>query len=356
MMDVVHETEEASSMHDLPSRDMFQFQSRLNSHHIPLFSTHHRTVDPPSYSQDNHDNEDRDQSHSTSCFPVHQNRDGLPSFSGPKLQLELTSDGEIDGPDRVEFKMQLGVLAQNSYRFPLIYTSFDKMPQHVIGDRWDEIKKNTTLTDEAKRDVIKDFNGKWRQRKYEVKKKNFTPYGDDEEMLKELSQDLVPPKQWEYMLEYWKLDATKVACQLNEKMREKDEQMWEEMEQMRKEIEEMREEREQTKGLLEQLTKKLTQTQAQMTQEVVENAMSYFGLGNFPIALFGPSITPFQPSATSFRPSASSFRPTKVPLRPFDMRQVLDSSSTDRASSTRGASSTMGVGASRSSNDSVRST
>ncbi|KAG8372757.1 hypothetical protein BUALT_Bualt12G0100000 [Buddleja alternifolia] len=118
----------------------------------------------------------------------------------------------------------------------------------------------------------------------------------------------------------------------------------------------MREEREQTKGLLQQLTKKLTQTQAEMTQEEAENVMSYFGLGNFPIAPFGPSITPFQPSATSFRPSASSLRPTKMPLRPFDMRQVLDSSSTDRAYSTRGASSTMVVGASTSSNGSVRST
>ncbi|KAG8388597.1 hypothetical protein BUALT_Bualt02G0142100 [Buddleja alternifolia] len=125
---------------------------------------------------------------------------------------------------------------------------------------------------------------------------------------------------------------------------------------MREEREQMRKEIRETKGLLEQLTKKLTQTQAEMTQEVAENVMSYFGLGNFPVAPFGPSITPFQPSATSFRPSTSSFRPTKVPLRPFDMRQVLDSSSTDRASSTRGASSIMRVGASTSSNDSVRST
>ncbi|KAG8386915.1 hypothetical protein BUALT_Bualt03G0198500 [Buddleja alternifolia] len=58
-----------------------------------------------------------------------------------------------------------------------------------------DIIQNTILTDEAKRDAIKDFNGKWRQGKYEVKKKNFSPYEDDEEMLKELSQDLVPPEQ-----------------------------------------------------------------------------------------------------------------------------------------------------------------
>ncbi|KAG8390913.1 hypothetical protein BUALT_Bualt01G0133000 [Buddleja alternifolia] len=82
MMDVVHETEEASSMHDITSRDWFQFRSRLDSHHIPLFLTHHMTVNSPSYSEDNHDNEDRDHSHSTSRFLVHQNRADLPYFSG----------------------------------------------------------------------------------------------------------------------------------------------------------------------------------------------------------------------------------------------------------------------------------
>ncbi|KAG8386578.1 hypothetical protein BUALT_Bualt03G0162900 [Buddleja alternifolia] len=62
------------------------------------------------------------------------------------------------------------------------------------------MQENTTLTDEAKHDVIKESNVKWEQGKY-VKKKNSRPYEDDEEMLKELSQDLVPPEQWEYMLE-----------------------------------------------------------------------------------------------------------------------------------------------------------
>ncbi|KAG8363381.1 hypothetical protein BUALT_Bualt19G0016500 [Buddleja alternifolia] len=117
--------------------------------------------------------------------------------------------------------------------------------------------------------------------------------------------------------------------EVNEKMREKDEQMREEREQMRKEMENMREERERTKGLIEQLTKKLTQMRAEMTQEVVEDVMSYFGLGHFPITPFGPSITPvgplatpFQPPCTSVRPSASSFCPTTVPCRPFEMRKI----------------------------------
>ncbi|KAG8386584.1 hypothetical protein BUALT_Bualt03G0163500 [Buddleja alternifolia] len=266
MMDDVHETEEATSMHDLPSRDMCQNStsvcSRKGSGRSKLIKKWNK---------------------------------------GPKLQLKLTPDGEIDGPERLEFKTQLGVLARNSYKFPHIYTSFDKMPQHIIDDMWDEIK-NTTLTDEAKRDVIKESNAKWEQGKY-VKKKNSRPYEDDEEMLKELSQDLVPPEQWEYMKEMrdsisrvpegeqtreieetvWtefmgadSRDLVKCAGQgvrlskhrrsmcsndaitkivreelmqeVNEKMREKDEQMRKEREQMRKEIEEMREEREQRKG------------------------------------------------------------------------------------------------------------
>ncbi|KAL0463180.1 UNVERIFIED_CONTAM: hypothetical protein Slati_0205600, partial [Sesamum latifolium] len=60
--------------------------------------------------------------------------------SGVKLQLELTPDKKIDGPDRIVFKTQLRVLARNSYRFPLIYTSFCEIPQHLLDDLWYEIK------------------------------------------------------------------------------------------------------------------------------------------------------------------------------------------------------------------------
>ncbi|KAK4428087.1 hypothetical protein Salat_1577700 [Sesamum alatum] len=345
--------------------------------------------------------------------------------SGVKLQLELTSNGKIDGPDRVAFKTQLGVMARNSYRFPLIYTSFRQIPEHLLDDLWNEIKENTTLPDEAKSVVIEDFSGKWKQGKYEVKKNYFMPCEDDEERLDTLSVDSIPPEQLKAMIGYWKLEKTKAEAQRNaqniaqykfphqlgrtpilelekqlliegiessrldifymsrsrngkpppneetsklinqlrettsqvsevectrelkemvftefmgvdsrgrvrcagqgvkpsqyrhtlssndaikkkireEVVQEVKEEMREEREQMRKEIEEMREEKEQMKRLMEQMAKKIAQTRAEMTQEVVEDVVSYFGLGGFPMA-------PFQTATTSYRPTVQDLPST----------------------------------------------
>ncbi|KAG8380467.1 hypothetical protein BUALT_Bualt06G0018400 [Buddleja alternifolia] len=132
-----------------------------------------------------------------------------------KLQLELTLDGEIDGPDRVEFKTKLGVMARNAYRFPLIYTSFDCMPQFLLDDLWSEVKENTTLPEEAKSYVLEDFNEKWKQGKYELKKKYFRPYQNDPEKLKELTVDLVPLEQFKYLVDYWKLVETQEEAERN---------------------------------------------------------------------------------------------------------------------------------------------
>ncbi|KAG8378860.1 hypothetical protein BUALT_Bualt07G0028600 [Buddleja alternifolia] len=132
-----------------------------------------------------------------------------------KLQLELTLDKEINGPDRVELKTQLGVMARNAYRFSLIYTSFDCMPQLLLEDLWSEVKENTTLPEEAKSYVLEDFNEKWKQGKYELKKKYFRPYQNDPEKLKELMVDLVPPEQFKYLVDYWKLVETQEEAERN---------------------------------------------------------------------------------------------------------------------------------------------
>ncbi|PIN12543.1 hypothetical protein CDL12_14844 [Handroanthus impetiginosus] len=60
--------------------------------------------------------------------------------SGQKFQLELTTTGDIDGPDRAKFKTQLGVMARNAYNLPPIYEAFNLIPQHVLDDIWLEIK------------------------------------------------------------------------------------------------------------------------------------------------------------------------------------------------------------------------
>ncbi|KAG8380340.1 hypothetical protein BUALT_Bualt06G0005400 [Buddleja alternifolia] len=84
------------------------------------------------------------------------------------------------------------------------------MPQLLLDDLWSEVKENTTLPKEAKSYVLEDFNEKWKQGKYELKKKYFRPYQNDPEKLKDLTVDLVPPKQFKYLVDYWKLVETRI--------------------------------------------------------------------------------------------------------------------------------------------------
>ncbi|KAG8369383.1 hypothetical protein BUALT_Bualt14G0005500 [Buddleja alternifolia] len=386
--DVIRERAGSSSMHDSPSRDrgrrvhLRRFGSTSSlplhdashssssgisvnpsedchniGHPAPYFPAEHHVSDLPSCSGDIfHANGNSNHSHCAPSVPIeHPNRADFPSCSGSnvntsthlkkgrgrskpisrwnkdgKLQLELTLDGEIHGPDRVEFKTQLGVKARNAYRFPLIYTSFDCIPQLLLADLWSEVK------------VLEDFNEKWQQGKYELKKKYFRPYQNDHEKLKELTVDLVPPEQFKYLVDYWKLVETQEEAERNtqniaqhkfhhnlgrtpilelkkkaeasnhlnvdipslqmklsrkkiqEVVQEVEEKMRGEKEQMRKEIDEMKEEREKMKGLMEQMEKKMSQTREEMTQEVVENVVSYFGLGHLPVAPFiGQSVATF---------------------------------------------------------------
>ncbi|KAK4421418.1 hypothetical protein Salat_2092300, partial [Sesamum alatum] len=135
--------------------------------------------------------------------------------SGVKLQVKLTPHIKIDGPNRIEFKTQLGVLDQNSYICSLIYISFREIPQHLLDNLWYEIKENTTFPDEAKDVVLEDFYVKWRQGKYEVKRKHLRPYVDDEERLDVLSVDRVSPEQLKTLVDYWKLDKAKAEVERN---------------------------------------------------------------------------------------------------------------------------------------------
>ncbi|KAK4433515.1 hypothetical protein Salat_1113800 [Sesamum alatum] len=180
------------------------------------------------------------------------------------------------------------------------------------------MQENTTLPDEAKNVVIEDFSGKWKQGKYELKKYHFMLCEDDEERLDALSVDSIPLEQLKAMIGYWKLEKTKVKglshlnidipcllMMLSRKFREEvvqevKEEIREEREQMRKEIEEMREEKEQMKKIMEQMAKKIAKTRAKMTQEVVEDVVSYFGLGGF-------SMAPFQTATTSYRPTGVGY-------------------------------------------------
>ncbi|KAG8370405.1 hypothetical protein BUALT_Bualt14G0113500 [Buddleja alternifolia] len=294
-----------------------------------------------------------------------------------KLQLELTLDGEIDGPDRVEFKTKLGVMALNAYRFPLIYTSFDCMPQFLLDDLWSEVKENTTLPEEAKIDLVpleqfKYLVDYWKlvetqeeaerntqniaQHKFhhnlrrtpilELKKKILLIEGKFPSRIDIFCESRPVTPETSNLIKQMRESISRVPEA--ERTAELEERVWIEFmgedghgrvksgsrsrenmrgekEQMRKEIDEMKEEREKMKGLMEQMEKKMSQTREEMTQEVVQNVVSYFGLGHFPVA---PFIGQF----------AATFRP-------FEFRQEPDSSS---------ASGTMSVGASTSSNDSAR--
>ncbi|KAG8376363.1 hypothetical protein BUALT_Bualt09G0055300 [Buddleja alternifolia] len=442
MTDVIGEIVGSSSVHDSPSKDRgdrVDCRSRfgLVSNHIPheasvgikiIFITIHifRNIKMGLIYH-----LAQNTTNTSVCLKKGRGRSKLIARwnSETKLQLEITAKGEVDGPNRVEFQTQLGVMARNSYRFPLIYTSFDQMPQCIIEDLWSEIKARTTLPEEAKSSIIENFvevdDGvlEIRQNKAERNTKNIAQYKfqhrlgrlplseltkqqgtepsridkfcmsrapnskppvnqdtanlitqmresiscvPEAERTRELEETIwtefmgtsshgrvrcegqgVKPSRYQQTLTLSSYDIMKkkireeVTQEVKEGISEENEQMRVQREQMRNEILEMREERERMKGLMEQMTKKITQTRAEMTQEVVEDVVSYFGLGSVPVAPFAPSTTPF--------------RPTTTPFRPFDIRQVLDSSSTDRASSTRGAFSTLGVGASTSSNDSARS-
>ncbi|KAL3833420.1 hypothetical protein ACJIZ3_008156 [Penstemon smallii] len=130
--------------------------------------------------------------------------------SGVKLQVHLTSDGRIDGPDRAKFKTQLGVLARNSIKFPLTCKSFKKIGDGTKDDIWRNIKENTTLPDEAKSIVFEDINAKWKQGKYRLKRKNYLPYEDDNKRMEELEKDCVPPDQVKSIIDQWNSPKTQV--------------------------------------------------------------------------------------------------------------------------------------------------
>ncbi|KAL3809804.1 hypothetical protein ACJIZ3_000096 [Penstemon smallii] len=129
--------------------------------------------------------------------------------SGAKLQLVLTDDGRIDGPHRVQFKTQLGVMARNASRFPLTKTSFKEIDPHVIDAFWKEIKENTTLSDEARKVVVEDLAAKWKQGKYKLKKKSFKAFKDDTKRMKVLLDHCVPKAESEAMLKYWNLEEVR---------------------------------------------------------------------------------------------------------------------------------------------------
>ncbi|KAL3838315.1 hypothetical protein ACJIZ3_022906 [Penstemon smallii] len=130
--------------------------------------------------------------------------------SGVKLQVHLTSDGRIDGPNRAKFKTQLGVLARNSIKFPLTCKSFKKIGDGTKDDIWRNIKENTTLSDEAKSIVFEDINAKWKQGKYRLKRKNYLPYEDDNKRMDELEKDCVPPDQVKSIIDQWNSPKTQV--------------------------------------------------------------------------------------------------------------------------------------------------
>ncbi|KAG8391153.1 hypothetical protein BUALT_Bualt01G0158200 [Buddleja alternifolia] len=414
VIDVIRERARSSAMHDSPLRDRglrVHLQSRFGStSSLPLHDASHSSssgilVNP---SEDCHNI-----GHPAPYFLAEHHVSDLPSCSGDIFQANGNSNHSHCAPS-------VPIEHHNRADFPSCSGTF------------------SLQNNEAKSYVLEDFNEKWKQRKYELKKKYFRPYQNDPEKLKELAVDLVPPEQFKYLVDYWKLVETqeeaerntqniaqhkfhhnlgrtpilelkkkilliegkfpsridilcesrpvtsetsnlikqmrdsisrvpeaertaeleervwiefmgedghgRVKCagrgikpskrrhtlssnevikkKIQEVVQEVEEKMRGEKEQMRKEIDDMKEEREKMKGLMEQMEKKMSQTREEMTQEVVENVVSYFRLGHFPVAPF-------------IGQSAATFRP-------FEFRQEPDSSS---------VSGTMSVGASTSSKD-----
>ncbi|KAL3831050.1 hypothetical protein ACJIZ3_019852 [Penstemon smallii] len=189
MTDAISEAETSSSTRSSTTQSVSRFCSRSGTISSPA---HHHHDATPGDGRDESENQLPNNNPKTGRGRSKQ----TPLWdSCVKLQVHLTSDGRIDGPDRAKFKTQLGVLARNSIKFPLTCKSFKKIGDGTKDDIWRKIKENTTLPDEAKSIVFEDINAKWKQGKYRLKRKNYLPYEDDNKRMEELEKNCVPPDQ-----------------------------------------------------------------------------------------------------------------------------------------------------------------
>ncbi|CAI9111922.1 OLC1v1012266C1 [Oldenlandia corymbosa var. corymbosa] len=67
-------------------------------------------------------------------------RQGFRWGTGEKMILELNDDNQVVGSMAAEFATQLGVLAKEGNKLPLIYTDWRALPKPMKDDVWAEVK------------------------------------------------------------------------------------------------------------------------------------------------------------------------------------------------------------------------
>ncbi|GAA0140771.1 hypothetical protein LIER_02062 [Lithospermum erythrorhizon] len=133
--------------------------------------------------------------------------------TGKKFEVEWnTTNKVVTGKDSAAVTSCVGILARNTFRFPLKYPSYTNVPKLDI--LWTEIQENTNLPMEANYYVLKDFGNAWKAWKCKVKKMYFKPNRDNPDLL-ELCPPIMDTEQWKELVEYWLRDDIEKISEKN---------------------------------------------------------------------------------------------------------------------------------------------
>ncbi|KAG9129231.1 hypothetical protein Leryth_006497 [Lithospermum erythrorhizon] len=136
--------------------------------------------------------------------------------TGQKMMLQLNEHNQIIGKLDSAFASQLGVLAKDGKKLPLIYTDWRAIPGIYKDKIWTEIKDNTNLHDGCEKATLQRLSKLWRCWKGTIKEAYFTPYrNDDEKLAQHPPEERIEKDQWPILVCYWK---SKADSELKENM------------------------------------------------------------------------------------------------------------------------------------------
>ncbi|GAA0157311.1 hypothetical protein LIER_14607 [Lithospermum erythrorhizon] len=128
--------------------------------------------------------------------------------TGQKMILQLNEHNQTIGKLASAFASQLGVLAKDGKKLPLIYTDWRTIPEIFKNKVWKEIKDNTNLQDDCEKAILQRLSKLWRCWKGKVKEVYFTPYRNDKEKLAQHPPDSrIEKDQWPILVHFWKSKA-----------------------------------------------------------------------------------------------------------------------------------------------------
>ncbi|CAI9089846.1 OLC1v1024493C1 [Oldenlandia corymbosa var. corymbosa] len=130
-------------------------------------------------------------------------RQGFRWGTGEKMILELNDDNQVVGSMAAEFATQLGVLAKEGNKLPLIYTDWRALPKPMKDDVWAEVKENTNLTDVYKKTCLRRVGKLWKDFKMRTKEKYFRPHRRDKTYLLANRPGRIEEDQWPALVNYW---------------------------------------------------------------------------------------------------------------------------------------------------------